>query len=140
MKRFYTSSDIEELSRQNVRELVITEEDVLTSPAEELAGKLGLSIRRGNAGRPSDGVDRVRPPVREVTRAAGALPSQGAYQGSKPAGCLGGNSPDQAKPAACEAGQTNGFQASPSSSALRSTTDRAVERISEMLSMNVRAR
>ena len=44
MKRFITASDVEFLSLTGQRTLQIDEEDVVTSVAQEMAAKLGVTI------------------------------------------------------------------------------------------------
>jgi dihydropyrimidinase len=49
MKRFITSSDVEILSLTGQRALYIDEEDVVTSVAQEMAAKLGVTIIQGSS-------------------------------------------------------------------------------------------
>ena len=49
MKRFITSSDVEILSLTGQRTLSIDEEDIVTSVAQEMAAKLGITIIQGSS-------------------------------------------------------------------------------------------
>ncbi len=71
-KTFYTEKDIEDLSRQGIRSLVVNDNVVLTELAVEKAQRLGVNLVREHDTPPSA---PVRPYIAAATSQAGARPS-----------------------------------------------------------------
>jgi len=78
-KTFYTERDIEDLARQGVKSLVVSEDVVLTDLAREKARRLGVDLLSEQDSRPSSAP--ARPYLSEAslaatTRTAKAVPSK----------------------------------------------------------------
>ena len=67
MKRFITASDVEFLSLTGQRTLRIDEEDIVTSVAQEMAAKLGVTITQETSS-PTHGNPRAYPEFLEEPR------------------------------------------------------------------------
>lgn len=67
-KVFYTERDIEDLARQGVTSLTVTEDTVLTELAREKARRLGVALVGEGDSRPSSAP--ARPYINEVTPSA----------------------------------------------------------------------
>lgn len=96
MKTFYSAADIEALASQGVRELIVDDDTVLTSVAQEAAAQFGLKL--------------VSPRAAALAAAAAAAAAQGAAPGANPG-----------KPRGCQHGPLAGGQA-PAASANRGTS------------------
>ena len=69
-KVFYTERDIEDLARQGVSSLTVTDDTVLTELAREAARRLGIALVGEADNRPSSAP--ARPYISEVTPSPGA--------------------------------------------------------------------
>lgn len=69
-KVFYTERDIEDLARQGVTSLTVTDDTVLTELAREKARRLGISLTGENDSRPSSAP--ARPYISEAQSPASA--------------------------------------------------------------------
>jgi len=72
-KTFYTERDIEDLARQGVKSLVVTEDVVVTDLAREKARRLGLDLLSERDSRPASAP--ARPYISEVASPAASAPA-----------------------------------------------------------------
>ncbi len=80
-KVFYTERDIEDLARQGVKSLVVTEDVVVTDLAREKARRLGVELLSERDSRPASAP--ARPYISEIpSPAAGAQAPQAPASGA----------------------------------------------------------
>lgn len=80
-KVFYTERDIEDLARQGVTSLTITEDTVLTELAREKARRAGITLVDEKDSRPSSAPER--PYINETPSPAASAPAKPAAAGSE---------------------------------------------------------
>lgn len=73
-KVFYTERDIEDLARQGVTSLTVTEDVVVTDLARERARKLGVALLSERDSRPASAP--ARPYISEVASPAASAPNK----------------------------------------------------------------
>jgi hypothetical protein len=80
-KVFYTERDIEDLARQGVTSLTITDDTVLTELAREKARRAGIALVDEKDSRPSSAP--ARPYINETPLPAASAPAKPAAAGSE---------------------------------------------------------
>lgn len=80
-KIFYTERDIEDLARQGVTSLTVSDDVVVTDLAREKAGRLGITLLGERDSRPAGAP--ARPYISEVPSPAAGAPVKAASSGSE---------------------------------------------------------
>jgi hypothetical protein len=79
-KTFYTERDIEDLARQGVKSLVVTEDVVVTDLAREKARRIGVELLSERDSRPASAP--ARPYISEIPSPAASAPAAKPATGS----------------------------------------------------------